>query len=315
MNEYEFHGWIRSPCAVGEVLNRLSDPVLKCSRWIDALAKTEPEDVRFVDLEQIVTGNVFRAHYQKIGSCVGQGYARNVQHVILADIVRRMEIEEWWGRVAPCSIYGPSRVEIGGGGLRGDGSVGAWAAESVKRMGVLLRTDYGQVDLTSDDDDYLCVSWGRSGMPDAIEPVARTHSIQEVSLVDDLEVGLACLWNWIPVPTCSMQGFTTTRDRYGMCHPSGRWAHCMATGGAVTIKHPDHPSGLQTVSILQSWGNSNPGGNDKVTLQTGQEITLAPGEFLIDAEVWGKMLRQGDSFGLAGIAGWTPTVKDFVLIG
>lgn len=306
------HGWLPRPAEVCKVLTTLNTPLLRCSQWSQALLATEPRDVMFWELERQVLGKVNRAHYQKRGTCVGQGFSRNVEHLILAEILAG-ENEEWRGKVATASIYGPSRVEIGGG-INGDGSIGAWAAKSVNEIGVLLRLKYPEVDLSSDDDDHLCVKWGQYGMPDNIEPTARLHVVGDISLANDLDMGLACLWNVIPVPTCSNRGFTTTRDKYGMCSPSGAWNHCMSTSGALLIKHPQYPSGRQTVGIWQSWGENSPDGNDKVTLQTGQEITLPPGVFLIDAEVWGKMLAQGDSWALAGMKGWKCVESDFFLL-
>jgi len=310
----EDYGWIDDPREVGLILNQLPHPLLRCTKWSKPLLAAEPRDVMFWELERKGIGSILRAHYQRRGTCVGQGWARNIQHAILADRLIRGELEEWYARVLPASIYGFSRVEIGGGRVRGDGSIGAWAAQAAKEKGVLLRMPYPDINLAEDDDDAYCVAWGDRGVPDALEPFAAEHTMLDVSLVTDLELGLGCLWNWIPIPTCSNQGFTTTRDKYGMCHPSGSWAHCMATSGAVKIKHPNHPSGLQTVGLWQSWGQNSPDGNDRVTLQTGQEITLPPGVFLIDAEVWGRMLRAGDSFGIASIRGWKPTKQDWILL-
>ena len=41
--------------------------------------------------------------------------------------------------LSPEVIYGGSRVEIGGGRIRGDGSIGAWAARWVRDYGVVPR--------------------------------------------------------------------------------------------------------------------------------------------------------------------------------
>ena len=282
------------------------------ARAIKKLERFEVDRLPVYNLE-VEVEHSYIANTMAVHNCVGQGFSRNVEHVIQADILAG-ENEEWRGKVAVCSIYGASRVEVGGGEIGGDGSVGAWAAEAVKKYGVLLRIKYPSIDLSSDDDDFLCSKWGNSGVPDNLEPTMREHCITAVSLVDGADIGLAALWNFKPVPTCSNRGFKTVRDKYGMCAPSGSWNHCMATAGALLIKHPAYPNGRQTVAIWQSWGQDSPTGNDKVILQTGQEETLPPGVFLIDVEVWDKMLKQGDSFALAGMKGWTCTLEDFFLL-
>jgi len=314
-------GWIDDPAAVEAVLKTLPNPILHESDvGLSLMRRAEPKDVCFWDLEFEMLGKINPAHYQARGTCVGQGFSRAVEHVALADILEHGDIEEWFAKVAPASIYGPSRVEIGGGGLRGDGSTGAWAAKSVKQIGVLLRLKYevgdgAVIDLSPDNDETFCVSWGNTGMPDAIEPEARKHLISDASLVLTRDVMLSCFWSYKPLAFCSNQGFTETRDQYGMCQPSGSWAHCMEGCGAVLIKHPSHPNGLQTVGIWQSWGQNSPGGNNRVTLQTGEEILLPPGVFLIDADVAAtRMLPARDTFALAGVDGWEPTLADFYLL-
>ncbi|HEY1186606.1 MAG TPA: hypothetical protein VGE74_03065, partial [Gemmata sp.] len=78
-----------------------------------------------------------------VGSCVGFGNGREAQDLLLAEIAAG-EPEQWPGaEVAPEVIYGGSRVEIGGGGISGDGSVGAWAADWLTKYGVVIRGSYG----------------------------------------------------------------------------------------------------------------------------------------------------------------------------
>lgn len=313
-------GWIDDPWAVNQVLETLPIPILSESsegrRLTDV--RRDGQNVALWELERRHLGQVMRAHYQRRGTCVGQGFSRAVQHLILHEIAAG-EIEEWWARVMVASIYGTSRVEIGGGRIGGDGSVGAWAAKAVNEYGVLLRMKYKvgsqSVDLSSDDDDYLCVEWGRNGMPDHLEPEAAKHKVGGISLITTTEMSEAALQNGKMIAICSNRGFTTTRDEYGMCRPSGSWSHCMEKAGVLYIKHPQYPSGRRVIGIWQSWSNSSPDGNDRVTLQTGQEITLPPGVFLIDDEVYERdMLSARDTWGLAGMSGWVPTEQDFVLV-
>src|SRR5437763_1529398 len=65
-------------------------------------------------------------------------------------------------------IYGGSRVEVGGGRLRGDGSVGAWAAKFVHDYGVVPRGVHGRYDL-SRYDERRCREYGARGVPGDLE--------------------------------------------------------------------------------------------------------------------------------------------------
>ena len=293
-----------------DIISRLPNPQLSDTRYF-AVAKAGAGDVvenrMFWELELLVLGLILRAMFQARGTCVSQAWARAVQFVNLVDMEINNEPEEWIARVHPGSIYGASRIEIGGGKIRGDGSIGAWAARAVTQYGVLYRINYDGWDLTSDSDELHSIEWGRTGVPDELEPFMREHPIQDVSLVTSGSEYLVCANEWKPVPVCSSRGFNTVRDRYGMCYPQGVWQHCMLAAGILLIKHPQYPSGRIVVPIYQSWGEDNPTGNRDVTLYDGREIKLPPGVFLVDLEVLDEqMLPRRDSFALFGSRGWSP---------
>lgn len=308
-------GWEDVPIWVEDQVARMPNPVLADTPYYaEARCLVQGHtDVMPWTLEERVLGSRLRAHYQARGTCVSQGYARGVQFTSLADMVIGKQGEEWNARVHPGSIYAASRVEIGGGRIRGDGSLGAWAIQAVRKMGVLYRLKYGQWDLTADQDELHSVDWGSPGrgVPDELEPAMREHPIEDGSMVTSGEQYKTVAYDWKFVPICSSRGYTTVRDKYGMCYPRGKWQHCMLAAGIVSIKHPQHPSGLLAVPIYQSWGNGNPSGNDRVTLQTGEEITLPPGVFLSDLEVLDRdILPARDSFVLAGSRGWVPRPEE-----
>ena len=82
-------------------------------------------------------------------------------------------------------IYGGCRVEVGGGRVRGDGSVGAWAAKFVREYGVVPRGVHGSHDLTGYD-ERRCREFGGRGVPDDLEAVAREHPVRSVANVTQL---------------------------------------------------------------------------------------------------------------------------------
>ncbi len=304
-------GWDYERPWAEDQLARMRNPLLSATEYyqqICAAQAAEPhKDIMPWTLEERVLGKRLRAHYQARGTCVSQGWARALQFAALADMVIHGQGEEWMARIHPGSIYAFSRVEVGGGRISGDGSMGAWAAQAVMKYGALYRIKYGAVDLTADQDELFSVQWGARGrgVPNDLEISAAQHKVGDCSLVESGDEFIACQYEWKPVPICSNVGFTTTRDKYGMCYPRGVWNHCMLAHGLLLIKHDQHPQGLLCAVIWQSWGNNNPTGNNKVTLQTGEEITLPPGTFLVDVEVLdSRILPQQDSFAVSGVNGW-----------
>jgi len=304
-------GWIDRPDEVDAVLATLPMPRF-CTAAPGLTGTSKGKDALFWRAEEKVLGKRLPANHQTRGTCVSQGFGRGAQDVKLIDIAIHKEPEEWRGEVATEPIYAGSRVEVGRGqlGANEDGSVGAWAAKWVQDWGILLRQKYGKWDFTRPDDE-LAAQLGspRAGVPDELEPIAREHPIKTVSLAKTGEEAADGLSNWYPLPICSSQGFTEVRDSNGFCKPKGTWYHCMVGRGFCTVK-----GNRPAVPIQQSWGNLSPTGNDKVTLESGEDIILPEGVFLVDLEVIDKMVRQGDSFLLSGFVGFPSQQLDHVLI-
>ena len=186
-------------------------------------------------------------------------------------------------------IYGGSRVEIGGGKIRGDGSIGAWAAKFVSQYGVVPRGTHGTRNLSAYSES-LCREFGRSGVPDDLEAIAKQHPVRSVALVRSWSECQAAIRNGYPIAVCSNQGFAMTRDRDGFCAPRGTWYHCMAIVG---IRGGARPGAF----VLNSWGaNAHTG-----PLGLGDP---SPAGFWADATVVDRMLRQGDSWAFSDAVGF-----------
>lgn len=303
-------GWIDDPVAVERVVATLERPLFALAS--PQLRGTAERDVLFWEIERKVLGRTLPAHRQTIGDCVSHGWGRGVQDLKLIQIASAAKREEWQAEVATEPIYAGSRVEIGGGRLGGDGSIGAWAAKWVKEYGILLRQSYGSIDL-SRYDGRRARDWGRRGrgVPDELEPVAREHPVRTVSLVTDAESGREALANGFPIPICSNQGFSTVRDPSGFCRPQGRWDHCLLARGTCRVKAAS--GGRPAVAIQQSWGES-PTGPNRVTLESGREIELPQGVFLIELDVFGRMLARNDSFALSEFEGFPRRELDWLML-
>ena len=110
---------------------------------------------------------------QKIGSCVGWGWALSCDMLAACDILLRGEAESYGGRVLEASVYGFSRVEVSGKrNFGGDGSYGGAAAKAVTKFGTLhYGVNYDGVTFT-DNSGQREKEWGRDGVPDRLEKYA-----------------------------------------------------------------------------------------------------------------------------------------------
>lgn len=298
-------GWIPDPAAVAKIVHENGIKAFSqiASRIMYAMGDTD-SPAFFWDAEKKVLGKVLPSWNQgQVGSCVSFGYGRAAQDLMLLEIANG-EAEKWPDyEVATEPIYGGSRVEVGGGQISGDGSIGAWAAKFVKDWGILIRQKYTFNAKTYDLEKYnetRCREYGRHGVPDALEPEARIHPVTDVALVRTADEIWAALGASKPIPVCSMQGFTTTLSG-GFCEPSGQWAHCMAFRGRFV-----HPSRGKCVVIQNSWGGYLSGNRTFSYLDGGatKQAELPEGCFCTTLTVAARMASEGDTFALAGFKGW-----------
>ncbi len=232
-------------------------------------------------------GKYPNVNQQSVGCCVGCGFKHGADVIQATAILQGQRAD--WKPVSVEVIYAGSRVEVGGGRISGDGSVGAWAAKWCKDYGIVPMEKHASGDLTTFS-PARAREWGRAGVPDALEPLAKTHPIKSVAVVTSARDAKRAIQQGYPIPACSDQGFRMERDRDGFCAPQGTWYHCMCfigyRGGA-------RPGFL----CLNSWGDS---------AHTGPvwPADMPPAAFWVDEAVADRMLRQGDSFALADVSGF-----------
>lgn len=238
---------------------------------------------------------------RNVGCCVGCGFKHSV------DVLQAVQIAQGraadWKPVSAEAIYAFSRVEIGGGRISGDGSVGAWAKNAVRDKGVLAMEAHGGIDLTVFD-PARARAWGRSGVPDELEPTAAKNLVRTTALVTSWADVDRAIRQGYPVAVCSDQGFRMERDRDGFCSRQGTWYHCMAIVG---VRGGARPGGF----VLNSWGDS---------AHTGAVFPAdAPAAgFWADAATIDRMVRQGDSFALSDVQGFPqrrPAPDDWFIRG
>jgi hypothetical protein len=283
-------GWIDDPDAVRETV-----AVMRCVRFCETPAFASPdegpEDVFLWDACRAATGDVLPARDQKsVGCCVGFAAASAVEYLMCVQIAG--DSGEGYRDLAAEIIYAGSRVEIGGGRVRGDGSVGAWAARFVSEYGVVPRGAFGRLDLRTYD-ERRCRELGRLGVPDDLEPLAKKHPVRGVAQVKTWDECRAAIRNGYPVMVCSRQGFGLERDADGFCPARGTWYHAMAIVG---VRGGERPGAF----LLNSWG---PNAHSGPRFPPDAPV----GGFWAEAAVVDRMLGQGDSWAFSRVAGFPPS--------
>jgi hypothetical protein len=294
-------GWINDPNEVEFVraTNRIPNfgdtPAGKASLSGDG-------DVFLWEFAKAVTGDVLPDRNQGgVGSCVSFGTACAVEHLLLAQIVQaRMNGGQAKDFKALCQevIYGGSRVEIGGGRISGDGSVGAWAAQFIAQYGVIPREKIEGYDLTTYSES-LCRKWGREGVPAKLETVAKQSPVKGTALVRTAAEAEKAIRQGYAIAVCSNQGFASARDSQGFAAPQGTWYHCMAIIG---VKKGSRPGFF----IQNSWGSD--------WISGPRFPTDAPaGGFWADWGTVERMLKQGDSWAFSDAVGFPSRELDFFI--
>jgi len=227
---------------------------------------------------------------QSVGCCVGCGFKHSADVVQATAILSGQAFE--WKPVSVEVIYGGSRVEVGGGRISGDGSVGAWAAKWIKDYGVAPMAKYGALDLTTFS-PVRAREMGRSGVPADVEALAKSHPVKGTALVKSWTDVKRAIQQGYPVAVCSDQGFTMQRDASGRCRPQGNWPHCMAIIGVRSATDGRTEGGF----ILNSWG-------DQAHTGPVWPADAPVSGFWADAAVIDRMARQNDSFALADVQGF-----------
>jgi hypothetical protein len=306
-------GWVEDPAAVDEQVDKWESYGMPRTfsqaapdRMIDS---ADDAPVFFWKAEEKVLGHLLATWGQlRVGSCVGFGSTRTAQDLMLWEIASG-EPEMFPGELCPEVTYGGSRVEVGGGRIRGDGSVGAWAAEFLRRWGIVVRGVYGALDLTKYTETQ-CRDLGRNGLPTDLENVAKVHPVRSVAPVVSAEEGWAAMGAGKPVFVCSNVGYDSPRDKAGYCVANGRWDHCMGTRGRFV-----QPDRGRSVVIGNSWLDYLGSANNVIQYVdvdgSIKQIELPAGHFATTYANYDRMVRQKDSFALAGLTGWAKTVVDY----
>jgi hypothetical protein len=223
---------------------------------------------------------------QEVGDCVSWGAANAVNYLQAIQIYFEGKTHQF-RKIFPPYIYGTSRVQIGKGRIRGDGSVGAWAAKAVKEFGVLPVDAEGVPEYSG----KVARDWGRNGPPQKFLTEGKKHLVQDVAQVESAAQMRDAICNGYPVTIASNFGTKTISQRDGrqVAKWNGSWAHQMCVIGY------DGTGSQAYFYVLNSWGpNAHP-----KPLQDEP-----PGGFWITFEDADRIARQDDSWAFSSFAGF-----------
>jgi hypothetical protein len=317
-NHGKFYGWLDDPEYSRRFIETHPRPYFAQNSEKSVKGSGKGQVVLLYKALERALGGAIVPHYQKIGDCVGQAMGFGVDSLTAAQIYILGRAEQFKAKVATEVLYAGSRFEIGyqlhGSALirRGDGSHVTWCAEFAQDYGVLPRGKYGEYDL-SEYDSRLARSWGRTGVPDELEPTLKEHPVRTFALVRNYEEVRDAIANGYPVIVGSDVGFDYCRrhnrggdgrpgrDEAGFLVPCGTWYHAMCFIGV------DDESGRPGVLCMNSWGPNWVAG--------GTRHDQPIGSFWIDAEVVDRMCEQGDTVAISDLLGFAskPEIIDYNL--
>lgn len=217
---------------------------------------------------------------QEIGDCTSFG-GKNVMEYLQCVQIAGGAAQKF-KPVFPPYIYGCERVYIGQGQIRGDGGMGAWVQDSVKKYGVLFSDTAGCPQYSGS----VASQWGNNGPPQALVTEGSKYLVKTTAQITTAADCANALLNGYPVAVCSDWGFTMTADSQGFMQPRGTWGHCM-----TLIGFEDHPTyGLYFI-MLNSWGDVFTHLTDFTSNQP-----LPIGILRVHADPINSMLAEGDSY-------------------
>jgi hypothetical protein len=299
-----FAGWVSDAEARQQFVKTHRYPFLR-NRMEKIKGTGKGKKVLLYKLFEQITGRPLVPHYQQCGDCVSHAFGLGVDVLTAVRILMQGRSERWIAKSATELIYAGSRIEVGHGRIGySDGSICVWAAEFVRKWGVLLRQKYlNEYDYTTYS-GQVARTLGKpgKGVPNALEPLCKLHPVETCALVNSWEECRDAVANGYPVPMGSNIGFTSKRDRDGFLRRSRRpWYHAMVIIGVDDEYR--RPGAL----VQNSWGGD--------TWVSGPKRHEQPdGSFWCDAATIDAAMKQGDSIALSGYVGYPRNdIPDYII--
>lgn len=242
--------------------------------------------------EQRVLSKLLPVHSQGTKDCVSHAWATGLQDWTLC------KFGAWLGEISTEVLYGGSRVQIGENKLKQPGTCCAWVAALAVKCGIIIRASYPGYDL-SKYDVQLAIKFGLSGIPPELlpqlsllpRPLTTEQDLVRVGKLHHGKDAWDSIGYYSPVPFASKKGFAMARDKNGICDPVGEWNHSQVVRGRCTVK-----GGRQCLAVQNSVGDYLGDTNQIVELDSGREVKLPSGVYLVDMEVFDDICRNEDAY-------------------
>ncbi len=248
LNSYRqgFQGSICDPEETAKLLGELKTPLFGATAYKLYGAGEGQLSLPFKSLLRFDSG-FGPSEKQTTGDCVSHSTRNAVDITRAVEIDIKGESESFEARGATEAIY-QSR------GHRGQGMTCSQAAKYVNQKGgILLRKDYGKVDLSK----YNSSLGASHRIPSSIYTAeAKKHQVKTISLITTVQEARDALANGYAISVCSMVGFSSRRDSKGIAKRSGQWAHAMAW---IACDDTRKRHNEMLFLVQNSWGHWNNG--------------------------------------------------------
>lgn len=268
-------GWI-PPSERDVETQRSHESIVSSWPEFQLIGTAERKRLVFWDHEKALLGKWLPNQAQQIGDCVSWGAKHVVDRLAIFEIAQLGQWEKFRPSFAPY-FYGISRVQIGGGRIRGDGSLGSWAAEGVMKYGVLAADEPGVPEYSGS----VARKWGSSGPPDEFVSIARKNLVKEAVRLKNADQAADAICGGFPITIAGSRGYSMRlKDRAGKSWFVGRdtWNHQMWLAGFDTDPEPCFYRG-------NNWGPD----------AHGPQLDGPPGGGWITMEELDKEMRSSDS--------------------
>ena len=248
LNAYRdgFQGSVCKPEETAELLAKLKTPLFGATAYRLYGSGEGKLSLPFKSLLKF-DPNFGPSERQTTGDCVAHSTRNAVDITRAVEIDINKEPESFEARGANEAIY-QSR------GHRGQGMTCSSAAKYVhSKGGVIIRKDYGKVELSKYNSDL----GARHKIPSSIYTTeAKKHQVKTISLTTTVQEARDALSNGYAISVCSGYGFSSRRDNKGIAKRSSGWNHAMAW-----IACDDTNKRFkETLFLVQnSWGKWNSG--------------------------------------------------------
>lgn len=251
----------------------------------------------------------YRRGAQGIGDCVSWGVELACT-LLIAKAAYKARSKSRFIEASTEDKYGGARVEARGIKLGGysDGANGSYAANFVRKWGVLQRVDYSPKTGNSEHDLRVYSSkkakeWGNFGCGGKddngkLDDVARLMPVKTISQVHSAEECAAAIaGSKCPVTIASMYGTDMRRGAGGYCRWNGSWSHQMCLIG-VRFAKDGTPEGFL---CAQSWGPNVANGEH---WPDSMPENIRGFTWWIPAKDVTRICQGGDSWAIGDVDGW-----------